>query len=354
MDICFVNDTFVEGRGVDTVIFEIARRLSKKHNVYVFCSKDYSDLKDKVEKFGVEVITEDFGKLFTGKLSDFSFPLKLLSIRKFFKEEAGRFDIINLHHATMSPAFIGIKNVVATYHGSPPAYGKTKYARKAINSFSRFFMRDFEGVISISNYLKNELLKYGIKEEKIAVVPNAVDDCFFVERTEDKDFMLFVGRLEKHKRVEMLIRLSKDIDFKLVVVGTGPEMERLKKYAKRISANVEFLGRVPRETLIRLYASCSFFVSASEWEGFGLIFLEANACGKPVIGFNLCAMPERIIHGVNGFLANDYEEFKKYALLLKESRGCLSREKIIDVAKKYSWGNTAKSYEKLFRKIIEK
>lgn len=354
MDICFVNDTFVEGRGVDTVIFEVAKRLSKKHNVYVFCSKHYSDFKDKAEKCSVDVIPGDFEKLFTGKLSDFSFPLKILSIRKFFKENKDDFDIINLHHATMSPAFFGMKHIVATYHGSPPAYGKTKYPRKAINSFSRFFMRGFDSVISISHYLKKELLRYGIKEEKIAVIPNAVDECFFVKRTEDKDFMLFVGRLEKHKRVEMLIRLSKDIDFKLVVVGTGPEMERLKRYAKSISANVEFLGRVSREKLIDLYASCSFFVSASEWEGFGLIFLEANACGKPVIGFNLCAMPERIIHGVNGFLANDYEEFKKYALLLKENRNCLSKEKIINVAKNYSWENTAKSYEALFRKIIER
>ncbi len=347
-----MNDTFVEGRGVDTVIFEIAKRLSKKHDVYVFCSKNHADLEEKANDLGITVIKGNFDKLFTSGIGDLSFPLKLRAVREFFKKRKN-FDVINLHHATMYPAFLGMDNVVVTYHGSPPAYGKTKYARSLVNSFSRLFLRHAKAIISISNYLRNELIRYNVKKE-IFVIPNGVDNAFFVEKTEDRNFMLFVGRLEKHKRVDMLIKLAKDINFKIIIAGTGPELEKLKSYAKEISADVKFLGKISREKLIDLYSSCSFFVSASEWEGFGLIFLEANACGKPVIGFNRCAISERIVHGINGFLVNNYEELKKYAEILKENRNYFNREKIVEIAKRYSWDNVAKKYEEVFNKILEK
>jgi hypothetical protein len=82
MRVCFVNDTFLLGRGVDTVIYEIARRLGKKYKVKVICGKGFCNYKP--ENFEIEEI--DMGKAFTGSFKDLLFPIKLLKLRKFLRK----------------------------------------------------------------------------------------------------------------------------------------------------------------------------------------------------------------------------------------------------------------------------
>jgi len=142
-------------------------------------------------------------------------------------------------------------------------------------------------------------------------------------------YILYVGRLEKQKRVDELIKLSKELNTPLTIIGDGFESEELKKLVKKIHAPVEFLGVVPHnKELVKIYQNCMFFISASEWESFGLIFLEAAACGKPSIGYNVFAIPEVILHGQTGFLANNYHELKIYCEKLikdKEQRNKMGK-----------------------------
>jgi glycosyltransferase involved in cell wall biosynthesis len=341
MRVCFVNDTFLLGRGVDTVIYELARRLGKKYKVKVICGKGFCNYKP--ENFKIEEI--DIGKAFTGSIKDLLFPIKLLKLRKFLRKIDC--DVVNLHHSTLFLGLIGMKNVIVTYHGSPPAYGISKYPRTLINFLGKISLRFARKVISISEYLKRELVRFGVPEEKIIVIPNGVSKEF-KPTWRDKNYMLFVGRLERHKRVDELIRLAKEINFKLKVVGDGPERKKLESLANEIKAPVNFVGKMSRKELIKLYQECSFFVSSSRWEGFGLIFLEANACGKPVIGYNLTAIKERIKDGFNGFLVENFEEFKERALELKERANL--RKKMgkngIKVAKSYNWERISEIYAK--------
>jgi glycosyltransferase involved in cell wall biosynthesis len=346
MKICFVNDTFLVGRGVDTVIYELARRLGKKHKVKVICGKGLCNYRP--ENFEVEEI--DIGKAFTGSFKDFLLPIKLLKLRKRLRRID--YDVINLHHSTLFLGLIGIKNVVVTYHGSPPAYGISKYPRTLINLFGRFSLRFAKKVIAISKYLKEELIKFGVPKEKIIVIPDGVSEEF-KPTWKDKNYMLFVGRLERHKRVDELIRLSKEINFPLKIVGDGPERKKLEKLVKEIRAPVTFVGKVSREKLIELYQECSFFVSASRWEGFGLIFLEANACGKPVIAYKLCAIPEIIKN--NGFLVKSVEEFREKVNLLKNNKKL--RKQIgmnaLKFVRKFNWNKIAKKYETVFNTNLQ-
>jgi phosphatidylinositol alpha-1,6-mannosyltransferase len=342
MKICFVNDTFLIGRGVDTVIYELAKRLGKKHKVTVICAR--SNLKE--ENFRIRRIKAE--KLYTGSIKDFFFPFNLLEFRRAISKE--KFEIISLHHSTLFLGLIGMKNVIVTYHGSPPAYGITKYFRGLVNILGKISLRFTKQVITISNYLKEELIKFGVPKEKIVIIPNGVSEDFY-PTWEDKKYMLYVGRLEKHKRVEELIKLAKEINFELRIVGDGPEKENLKSLAEKINAPVKILGNVDRKRLIKLYQKCSFFVSASKWEGFGLVFLEANACGKPVIGYNCCAIKERIIHGFNGFLAKNFEEFLKYCKILKENKKLRLEmgKNGLKLVKKYKWCGVVKKYESIFK-----
>jgi len=163
--------------------------------------------------------------------------------------------------------------------------------------------------------------------------------------------MLYVGRLEKHKAIHEIIKLSKELNFPLKIVGYGPLDDKLKGYAKRISANkVFFLGKVSNKELIKLYQECNFFISASKWEGFGLIFLEAAACGKTSIGYNVGSIPEVINNGKTGFLVNNFLELKQKAEELvknKRLRDNLGRE-ALKFSKDFSWDKSVNEYEKLF------
>jgi glycosyltransferase involved in cell wall biosynthesis len=136
-------------------------------------------------------------------------------------------------------------------------------------------------------------------------------------------------------------------------VGDGPERKKLETLANKIRAPVNFVGKISRKKLIKLYQECSFFVSASRWEGFGLIFLEANACGKPVIGYNLTAIKERIKNGFNGFLVENFEELVSKSKILASNKNLrrIMGKKAYFISKKFNWSRIVISYDKCFKKI---
>jgi glycosyltransferase involved in cell wall biosynthesis len=116
------------------------------------------------------------------------------------------------------------------------------------------------------------------------------------------------------------------------------------------------LGKISRKELIKQYQECGFFASASKWEGFGLIFLEAAACAKPSIGYRKGSIPEVVLDGKMGFLVNSYEELKQKAGELikdKKLRKKMGKE-ALKFSKNFSWDKSAKEYENIFNKLISK
>ncbi len=348
MRIAFVNDTFLQGRGADTVIYELARRLGKKHKVFVIATE--TDMPE--ENF--KILKVNAKKLLTGdsirdSLSYFPNIAKFRKeILKFHRKYG--FDVLNVHHSSLNLAFSGLP-IIVTWHGSPPT-------RNVIRRwFNRFVLRNLkkEGIsLAISNYIKKELSRT-LPRNKIKVNYNGVSTEFKPKKKNtDKNYMLYVGRLEEHKSVHELINLSKETNFPLHIIGSGPLENKLKNLARRIKAEkVEFLGKVPRKELIRQYQECSFFISASRWEGFGLIFLEAAACAKPSIGYSKGAISEVIKDGETGFLANSYSELKREEEELikdKKLRKAMGK-KALKHSKNFSWNKSSKEYEEIFEKV---
>lgn len=346
MKIAFVNDTFLEGRGADTVIYELARRLgkNKKNKIYVICGE--SNFKED----NFKIVKVKLGKLFTGKINDFNYFSKLRKLQKQIlelKKEYG-FDIFNVHHLGLNSAFRGLPTIV-TWHGSPSTKNPL---RKIISKTWIKTLNNNEKTIVISNFLASQLKNI---ENKIEIIPDGVSSEFR-PAGKDKEYMLYVGRLEKHKNIQELIRLSRDINFKLKIVGYGPEDKKLRILAKKSNALVSFLGKISRKELIRLYQGCSFFVSASKWEGFGLIFIEAGACGKPSIGYRVGSIPEVIIDKKTGFLVDNYPEFQKKAKLLKENKNLRKKlgKSALNFSKKFNWNNISREYGLVFKKVVKK
>lgn len=346
MKIAFVNDTFLEGRGADTVIYELAKRLGKKHEVFVIAAE--SDMPE--ENFKILKIKGK--KLFTGNtlMDSISYFPNLVRIKKEILRlhKKYSFDVFNIHHSSLNLAFEGLPAVV-TWHGSPISNNiiRIKFNKLVLRSLKRNKVS-----IAVSEYLKTGLFKI-IPKIKIKRIYNGVSNEF-KPTNEGKEFMFFVGRLEEHKSIHELINLSKETNFPLHIIGSGPLENKLKNYAKKINADkVKFLGKIPRKELIKQYQKCGFFVSASKWEGFGLIFLEAASCAKPSISYAKGSVPEVIQNNKTGFVINSYQELKqKTKTLIKDKK---LRKKMgfasLKFSKKFGWNKTTKEYEKVFKAL---
>ncbi len=123
-----------------------------------------------------------------------------------------------------------------------------------------------------------------------------------------KPTLLFVGRLDKEKQVDVVLRAFAEaltkVDFHFVAAGHGAEEGKLKKLAQTLGVekNVTFTGFVPDELLPSLYAAANCFVIAGIAELQCIVAMEAMATGLPILGARAVALPELIHHGENGFL----------------------------------------------------
>ncbi len=202
-------------------------------------------------------------------------------------------------------------SVVYSYHGvADPTLYEGKARKIRIKQLERIHknIRNADLRISVSKYMQRELEEQGIDSH---VVYNGIDPEFFrpdVAETVDKK-ILFLSRLEPHKGVHFIIdafkRIKREIpDATLDIAGSGANKEYYEQLLQK-SKDVEgihFLGKVPDILLPKLYASASLFVLPTLWEGFGMPFMEAQACGTPCVGFDLCSIPEVVQHGKTGLL----------------------------------------------------
>jgi glycosyltransferase involved in cell wall biosynthesis len=147
-------------------------------------------------------------------------------------------------------------------------------------------------------------------------------------------------------------------DVKLVIVGDGPLKHYLINLTKRLNLekDIIFTGFVNDEDLPKYYASCDIFASASVLEGFGLIFLEAMALGKPIVAFNLASISEVV--GNAGILVNEmnHEKFANAIIELLRNKE-LYKEKselALNRVKLFSWKKIAEQFVKINEQVSEK
>ncbi|HEY7623095.1 MAG TPA: glycosyltransferase, partial [Solirubrobacteraceae bacterium] len=115
---------------------------------------------------------------------------------------------------------------------------------------------------------------------------------------EPRDYYLLVGELVTHKRAQLALEASRRARRRMVVVGGGPDLGRLRE---RYGRSAEFLGRVDDSTLTNLYSHAAAVVVPSI-EEFGITAVEAQAAGRPVIGVNAGGTRETVVHGRTGWL----------------------------------------------------
>ncbi|GBF34949.1 glycosyl transferase group 1 [Desulfocucumis palustris] len=207
-----------------------------------------------------------------------------------------------------------------------------------------------------------ETIPTGIEVEKfINSNPGWLRQKYNIDR--EKKILLFVGRLGVEKNIHFLLEAFKEIhhrsaDSCLVLVGGGPEEEKLKKQAKvsGLTEKIIFTGKMPWQDVVNCYVGADIFVFASVTETQGLVIGEAKAAGLPVVAVKAFGVSEMVEDGKDGFLTGeDRDEFvEKIALLLKDR---LLREKMSLKARENAWHissrGTAKKLADCYRSLLE-
>lgn len=229
---------------------------------------------------------------------------------------AARADLVICGHVNLLPVACSVAR-----HPLLFAYGIETW-KPMRNPLARRLLHRARAVVSISDITLRRLLSWSHYRGPAHLLPNAIHAETFGIREkrpdlvaryglEGKRVLLTVGRLESVERykgfdevMEVLPRLPEDVVY--VIAGGGNDATRLQRKAAQlgVASRVIFTGLFPEEEKADLYALADVFVMPSRGEGFGYVFLEALACGLPVIGSKLDGGREALLHGELGLLVD--------------------------------------------------
>jgi len=166
--------------------------------------------------------------------------------------------------------------------------------RAAIERFDRIALGEARRIFTISGNVADRLKRYsGYDATVLPPPPQKLD--FRAEPSEG--FVLSVNRLDRYKRIDLLIEAAKaDQALRVVIVGDGPDRERLQKLASSMNGRIEFTGRVDGEALADLYARCLAVYYAPIDEDYGMVPFEAFLSGKPVVTTTDAGGPLEVVH----------------------------------------------------------
>jgi phosphatidylinositol alpha-1,6-mannosyltransferase len=263
-------------------------------------------------------------------------------------------------------------------YASDMSLGNTPLKRYVLKKLMLLVLSRAKKITAISHFTKAKLTDYGISPQKIVIIPGGTDPERFnpeVNATQviqqfnllNKRVIMTIGRLEERKGHDMVIRSLPQVlrevpESVYLIVGKGQELSRLKELVARLEldGHVIFAGYVEDERLVEYYNACDVFImpsreitAAGDAEGYGIVYLEANACGKPVIGGNSGGIPDAIINRYNGILidplsteeiADSLIELLRNEHLAKEM-GMNGRRRVLD---ELSWDAIAEKHQKLY------
>lgn len=157
-------------------------------------------------------------------------------------------------------------------------------------------------LVTNSKNIANQIEQIYHKEAEVIYPP--VDVSSYSISSTPGDYYLYAGRLISHKRADIVINACKKLNRKLIVAGDGLEREKLQALAGQ---DVVFTGRVTDQEMRQLYTNCKALLFPSD-EDFGLIPVEVQACGRPVIAYRSGGALETIIDGETGLFFNEQNE----------------------------------------------
>ncbi|MED4228790.1 N-acetyl-alpha-D-glucosaminyl L-malate synthase BshA [Neobacillus cucumis] len=361
----------VGGSGV--VATELGKMLAERGHEIHFIS---SSLPFRLNKMYHNI---HYHQVEVNQYSVFQYPPYDIALASKMAEVANRekLDILHVHYAIphavcailakqMSSRDI---KIVTTLHGTDiTVLGYDPSLTDAI----KFGIEKSDVVTAVSYALVNQTYELINPDKEIETVYNFIDERIY-HKTDDTSLktqlhikdeekvVIHVSNFRTVKRVTDVIKsfakISESIPSKLLMVGDGPEMTVVCKLVRQLSLEdkVIFLGK--QENLEELYSISDLMLLLSEKESFGLVALEAMACGVPCIGTNVGGIPEVIHHGISGYICEvgDINDISDKAISLLNNSDLhqnMSEQSLKSVKTKFKAEQIVEQYEQIYWKLL--
>lgn len=354
--------------------FELCQRLSKDHG----CQIDLYTMNLDEKKSKEEFVNGNFRIIRTGRKRSFTFTHRIFWIFDFLRElkknhKSAKYDIVHAQaslpgfHARVIKTLYKIP-IVYTVHGTNLLDLGKKNAPYLIEKILCTKLK-YDAEISVNG----KFLEYK-NVNKPSVIPNGVDIEKFEEASgkyisqKDKKIfkILFVGRLDKVKGVDILIKSVKNIEqelknrnVRISLVGYGYEEEKFRSLASSLALDnlIEFKGKLLGKNLLKEYATADLFILPSRSEGQPLTLLEAWAAKLPVIVTNVGDNELFVKNSINGWIIppQDVNALSKKILeAVKNPRLEEFGTAGFDLVKeKYSWDNAANKTYEVYKQVLK-
>lgn len=265
---------------------------------------------------------------------------------KMIKERAGEFDIIHNHfNFFMFPLTMcdGVSPILTTIH-------------RPIDDPYVEVIHDFQSKIKFC--VLSEDARRGTEERNIptvGVVPNGIDPEKYPFSPDHEDYLLYLGRLNQGKGIVTALNVAKRTGHKLMVAGNIVGAEEWTYFMNHVQPlindeNVKFVGQANFEEKIKLIQGAkALLFPIDRREPFGLVMIEAMACGTPVLAFNHGSVPEVVTHGKTGFIMDTEDEMVEAVGKIGEISRRDCREA---VEKNFTIAHMVDPYEKIYNDII--
>lgn len=290
-----------------------------------------------------------------------------------------KLDILHVHYAiphavcailAKQMASVDFK-IVTTLHGTDiTVLGYDPSLTDAI----RFGIEKSDIVTAVSHALVEQTHELIQPDKQIETVYNFIDERIYQKRdsrhlkrefeiADNEKVVIHVSNFRQVKRVQDVVKtfakIAARMPAKLLLVGDGPEMTVVCKLVKKLGLTnkVHLLGK--QENLEELYSISDLMLLLSEKESFGLVALEAMACGVPCIGTNVGGIPEVIQHGRTGFICKlgDIEDISNKAIQLLENSDLhqqFSNESVVLANSRFKADFIVEQYEALYFRLLSK
>jgi glycosyltransferase involved in cell wall biosynthesis len=253
-------------------------------------------------------------------------------------EEIKKIDPDYIHIATEGPlglwarAYLSLGNIChnTAYHTKFPEGLKKLFGIPEFITwrFVRWFHKHSGKVLTTTDSMVRELQAHGFSGEVIPWTRGVDRDIFhpgYRDRHDDRKVLLCVARVSKEKNLEDFFELQYPKSRK-IMVGDGPMLDKYKKQYP----DVEFVGFKTGTDLAEYYANADVFVFPSRWETFGIVMIEAMACGTPVAAYPVQGPEDVVDEGVTGCMNDNLKQAVMDAMML-------DRQQVWEGSQRWSW-----------------